>query len=194
MPMPRLCGASLISNQIATLLAGLTLFAIVAARPALKIARAAVPAPPPMQRESIGLVVVAVLTEALAKLALLWRWRLLCATSNKRRQPIDIVASVVRSLLAWALDVDLVLRLLVLLLRKRLRIARQVRLRLAHAERRIAPGLLLITIFLVKCLITRACGAVVFNAREMRVVLPELLLRRGDETVVVLRVLVVILR
>jgi hypothetical protein len=189
-----MCWASLISNQIATLLAGLTLFAVVAARPALKIARATVPTAPPMQRESIGLVVVAVLIETLAKLALLRRRRLLRATSNKRRQPIDVVASVVRSLLAWALDVDLVLWLVILLLRKRLRIARQIRLRLAHAERRIAPSLLLITIFLVKCLVTRATGAVIFNAREMRVVLPELLLRRGNEAIVVLRVLVIILR
>ena len=137
------------------------------------------PAPPTMQRESIGLVVVAVLVEALAKLTLLRRRCLLRATSNERRQPIDITASVVRSLLAWSLDVDL-LRLVILLLRKRLRVARQVWLRLAHAERRIAPSLRLITIFLVKCLVTRATGTVIFNAREMRIVLPELLLRRGD--------------
>ena len=144
-----------------------------------------------MQRESVGLVVVAVLIEALA---LLRRRRLLRATSNKRRQPIDVAASVVRGLLARALNVDLALRLEVLLLRKRLCISRQVRLRLAHAERRIAAYcLLLITIFLVKCLVTRATGVLVFNAREMRVVLSELFLRRGDETVVVLRVLVVIL-
>ena len=148
---------------------------------------------PPRCSESVGLVVVAVLIGAL--MALLRRRRLLRATSNKRRQPIDVAASVVRGLLAWALDVDLALRLVVLLLRKRLCVRRQVRLRLAHAERRIAAyRLLLITIFLVKCLVTRASGVVVFNAREMRVVLPELLLRRGDETVVVLRVLVVILR
>jgi len=100
----------------------------------------------------------------------------------------------VRGLLARALDVDLMLRRLILLLRKRLRITRQVRLRLAHSERRIACNLLLITIFLVKCIVTRATRAVVLNARKMRVVLPELLLRRGDQTVVVLRVLVVIFR
>src|SRR5262245_12243041 len=131
-----------------------------------------------MQRESVGLVVVAVLIEAL--MALLRRRRLLRATSNKRRQPIDIAASVVRGLLARALHVDLLLRLVILLLREWLRIARQVRLRLAHAERRIAPGLLLITLFLVKSLVTCASGALVFNAGKMRVVLPELLLRRGD--------------
>ena len=88
-----------------------------------------------MQREAVGLVVVAVLIEALiARLALLRRWRLL-RTSNKRRQPIDLAAGVARGLLARALDVDLGLRLQALLLRKRLRIARQVRLWLAHAER-----------------------------------------------------------
>ena len=181
----------MISNQIATLLARLTLFAVVAARPALKIARAAVPTPSTMQRESIGLVVVAVLIETLmARLALLRRRCLLC-TSNKRRQPIDVAASVVRDLLARALDVDL--RLMALLLREWLRIARQVRLRLAHAERRSSPSLLLVTIFLVECLVTRPTRAVIFNAREMGVVLPELLLRRGNQTVVVFRVLVVIL-
>src|SRR3954462_2330405 len=110
MPMPRMCGASLFSNQIAILLAGLVLFAIVPARSALKVvARAAVAAPPPMQRESIGLiVVVAVLIDALmARLALLLRRRCLLCTSNKRRQPIDVAASVVHGLLARTLDVHL---------------------------------------------------------------------------------------
>jgi hypothetical protein len=147
-----------------------------------------------MQREAVGLVVVAVLIEALvARLGLLGRRRLLRA-SNKRRQPIDVAAGVVRGLLARALDVDLMLRLLILLLRKRLRITRQVRLRLARTERRFAHSLLLITLILVKYFITRATGTVVFDAREVRIVLPELLLGRGDETVVVLRVLVVIFR
>ena len=151
-------------------------------------------APPAMQREPVGLVVVAVLIEALiTRLALLRCRRWLCA-SNKRRQTIDVAASVMRGLLARALDVDLLLRLVVLLLRKRLRITRQVRLRLAHAERRVTRNLLLITLFLIKCIVTRATRALVFDAREMWVVLPELLLRRGDETVVVLRVLVVIFR
>jgi len=145
-----------------------------------------------MQRESIGLVVVAVLIEALiASLTLLRRRCLLC-TSNKRRQPIDVAPSVVRGLLARALDVDL--RLVALLLRKRLCITRQERLRLAHAERRIACSLLLITLFLFKHIVTRATGPFVLDTREVRVVLSELLLRRGDQTVVVLRVLVVVFR
>src|SRR5262245_66543970 len=80
-----------------------------------------------MQREAVGLVVVAVLIESLiARLGLL-RCRRLLRASNKRRQPIDVAASVVRGLLARALDVDLLLRLVILLLRKRLCIARQVR-------------------------------------------------------------------
>jgi len=147
-----------------------------------------------MQREAVGLVVVAVLVEALiARLALLRR-RCLLRASNKRRQPIDVAASVARGLLAPALDMDLVLRLEVLLLRKRLRIAWQLRLRLAHAVRRVAHNLLLITLLLIKCIVTRATGDLVFDAREVRIVLPELLLRRGDQTVVVLRVLVVVFR
>src|SRR3979411_3235774 len=105
-----------------------------------------------MQRKAVGLIVVAVLIEA--RLALLRRRRLLRA-SNKRRQPIDVAASVVRGLLARALDGDLGLRLL-LLLRKRLRSTRQVRLRLAHAERRVAHNLLLIPLFLFKYIVTRA--------------------------------------
>ena len=180
------------SDQTAILLAGLALFAIVPARSTLKVPRAAVAPPPPMQRESIGLVVVAVLIQALiARLALLRRRCLLC-TSNKRRQPIDVAASVVHGLLARALNVDL--RLVILLLRKRLCITRQERLRLAHAKRRIAPSLLLVTLFLFKHIVTRATGRFVLDAREVRVVLPELLLRRGDQTVVVLRVLVVVFR
>ena len=148
-----------------------------------------------MQREAVGLIVMAVLIEALiARLALLLRRRRLLRTSNERRQPIDVAASVARGLLARTLDMDLVLRLEVLLLRKRLRIARQVRLRLAHAKGRLAHNLLLITLFLIKCIVTRATGALVFNTREVRVVLAELLLRRGDETIVMLRVLVVIFR
>jgi len=142
-----------------------------------------------MQRKAVGLIVVAVLIEA--RLALLRRRRLLRA-SNKRRQPIDVAASVVRGLLARALDVDL--RLVALLLRKRLCITRQERLRLAHAERRIACSLLLITLFLFKHIVTRATGPFVLDTREVRVVLSELLLRRGDQTVVVLRVLVVVFR
>src|SRR5262249_20165438 len=158
------------------------LFAIVPAPSALEIAaRAAVAAAPTVQRETVGLVVVAVLIEALiARLGLLRCRRLLCA-SDKRRQPIDVVASVVRRLLARALDVDLILRLMILLLRKRLRVARQVRLWLAHAERRIAYNLLLITLFLIECVVTLATGVLVFDAREVWVVLPELLLRRSNE-------------
>ena len=147
-----------------------------------------------MQRESIGLIVVAVLIEALiaCRLRLLRRRRLLRA-SNERRQAIDVAARVVHGRRARALDVDLLLWL-VALLRKRLRVARQVRLWLAHAERRFAHSLLLVAIFLIERIVTRAAGAVVFDAREVRVILPELLLRRRYQTVVVLCVLVVIFR
>jgi hypothetical protein len=62
-----------------TLFAGLAFFAIVPARPALEIARAAMAAPTTMQREAVGLVVVvAVLIEPLLRCR-----RLLCTTSNK---------------------------------------------------------------------------------------------------------------
>ena len=78
MPMPRMRGASATFSWN-TLFAGLALFAIVPARPALEIARAAMAAPPTMQREAVGLVVVvAVLIEPLLRCR-----RLLCTTSNK---------------------------------------------------------------------------------------------------------------
>jgi len=78
MTMPRMRGASSIVRWN-TVFAGLALFAIVPARPTLEIARAAMAAPPAMQREAVGLVVVvAVLIQALLRCR-----RLLCTTSNK---------------------------------------------------------------------------------------------------------------
>src|SRR5437867_8452311 len=96
--------------------------------------------------------------------------------------------------LARALYQHLVLRLVVLLLRERLRIARQVGLRLAGSKRHLANDRLLIAIVLVRHLLARASRCVVFGTGEMWIVLAKLLLRRRDQTVVVLRVLIVVFR
>jgi hypothetical protein len=174
------------------LLALRAVVAIVGARSALEIAaRATVAAPSPVQREAVTLVVVAVLIEPLiAGLRLLGR-RLLAA-GNERWQPIDVAATVRSARLAWALHNGLMLRLL--LLWERLRVARQVGLRLARSKRHLADDRLLIAVVLVEHLLARTAGRVVLGAGgEMRIVLAKLLLRRRDQTVVVLRVLVVVL-
>ena len=170
---------------------------VVVARSALEIiARAAVATPPPMQREAVTLVVVAVLIEPLiAGLRLLGR-RLLRA-GDERRQPIDVVAALLHARLIRALHNGLMLRLmlwLMLLLREGLGIARQVGLRLTCPERRLANDLLLIALILVEHLLACTARRIVFRAGEMRVVLAKLLLRCRDQTVVVLRVLVIVFR
>ena len=145
-----------------------------------------------MQRETVPLVVVAVLIEPLMVGLRLLARRLLAA-SNERRQPVDVAAAVMRARLARALHDDLMLRL-VLLLRERLRIARQVRLRLTRSERHFAHDLLLIAVVLVERLLARAALRLVFDASEVWIVLAKLLLRRRDQTVIVLRVLIVVFR
>src|SRR5215470_3518952 len=191
--MPRSCGASLKSSASTLLVRAVV--AIVVTRSALVIvARAAVAASPPMQRETVSLiVVVAVLVEPLiAWLCLLCR-RLL-ATGNERRQPVDVAATVMCARLVCALHQHLLLRLIVLLLRERLRIARQIGLRLARSEWHLANDRLLIALVLLGRLLARAARRVVFGAGEMWIVLAKLLLRRRDQTVVVLRVLVIVFR
>src|SRR5215510_8737076 len=146
-----------------------------------------------MQREAVSLIVVTVLVETL-----LARW--LLGTGNERRQPVDVAAAVVAPImcvrLVRALHHDLLLRLMLLLLRERLRIARQVGLWLARSEWHLADDLLLIALVLVRDLLARAAPALrlVFGAGKMWIVLAKLLLRRRNQTVVVLGVLVVVFR
>src|SRR5215510_7864283 len=144
-----------------------------------------------MQREAVSLIVVTVLVETL-----LARW--LLGTGNERRQPVDVAAAVVAPImcvrLVRALHHDLLLRLMLLLLRERLRIARQVGLWLARSERHLADDRLLIALVLVRDLLARAGLPLVFGAGKMWIVLAKLLLRRRNQTVVVLRVLVVVFR
>src|SRR5215510_14076 len=96
--------------------------------------------------------------------------------------------------LARALHHHLLLRLVVLLLRERLRVARQVGLRLTRSERHLANDRLLIALVFVSHLLARATRRVVLGAGEMWIVLTKLLLRRRDQTVVVLRMLIVVFR
>ena len=177
----------------ATILFARAVVAIVVTRSALVIvARATVASPSPMQREPVTLVVVAVLIEPLMVGLRLLARRLLAA-GNERRQPVDVAAAVMCARLARALHDDLMLRLM-LLLRERLRIAGQVGLRLACSEWHLANDLLLIAFVLFSHLLARATRRVVFGAGEMWIVLAKLLLRRRDQTVVVLRVLIVVFR
>src|SRR5215470_11157668 len=144
-----------------------------------------------MQWEAVSLIVVAVLVEPLMVVGLSLLRRLL-ATGNERRQSVDVAATVMGARLARALHHHLLLRLIVLLLRERLRIARQVGLRLTRSERHVANDRLLIAIVFVRHLLARATRRVVLGASEMWIVLAKLLLRRRDQAVVVLRVLVVV--
>src|SRR4029450_8383296 len=83
-----------------------------------------------------------------------------------------------------------------LMLRERLRVARDVGLRLASTVRRIGGtahrGLPLV-VTVVEVTLARS-GLFVLRTREVRVILSELLLRRGDHAIIMLGVLIVILR
>jgi len=144
---------------------------------------------PPVQRKAIGLVVVAVLPKSLLSLGL--RLRLvagLLATSDERWQPVDMAATLIAALLVRPLRVLLVLWIW-------LRLRRQKRLRLARAEgchSGIRAGLL--AEILVAVVVEGFVPSVVIRTRKVRVVLAELFLRRGDQSEIVLGVLIVIFR
>jgi len=141
-----------------------------------------------MQREAIGLV-VAVLPKALLSLGL--RLRLvagLLATSDERWQPVDMAAALIAALLVRTLRVLLVLWI-------GLRLRRQKRLRLARAEgchSGIRAGLL--AEILIAVIVEGFVASVVVRTRKVRIVLAELFLRRGDQSEIVLGVLIVIFR
>jgi len=136
------------------------------------------------------------------------------SAGDEGRQPIDVTVRRRDILLMRA--VRLLLGLL--MLRKRLRIARDIGLRLARAVRRLAAagglthgglthgglthgglthgglthGGLPIVAFVIEGIVPRAAGDLVVGAREVRIVLAELLLRRRDHAIIVLGVLIVI--
>src|SRR5262245_8898850 len=132
---------------------------------------------PAMQREAIRLPVVAVLT-----LARLLTGRVLrLSAGDERRQPIN-VAVVMLLLLPW----------LRLLIGEGLRLPRQIGLRLACAEHLAALRRLLVAdavfVAIVKGIVAHVAAHLAFGTIELRILLAELLLRSGDQAVVVLGV------
>src|SRR5262249_51153780 len=148
--------------------------------------RAAMAAAWAVQRETVGLVVVAVL-------ALLGTWMslVLLPAGDEGRQPVD-VAFRRRVALRPARLVGLAL----LVLRERLRVARDIGLRFAGAVRRIggtAHRRLAVVVAVVEATFAHA-GRLILPTLAVGIVLPDMLLRRGDHAVIVLGVLIVILR
>ena len=140
-----------------------------------------------VQRETVGLVVVAVV------LALVGTWMrlVLLPAGDEGRQPVDIALG-----RRVALRPARLVGLTLLVLRERLRVARDIGLRLAGAVRRIggaAHRRLAIVVAVVEATFAHP-GRLILRTLEVGVVLPELLLRRGDHAVIVLGVLIVILR
>ena len=139
-----------------------------------------------VQGETVGLVVVAVLA-----LVGTWMRLVLLPAGDEGRQAVDVaIGRRVALRLAW------LVRLALLVLRERLRVARDIGLRLAGAVRRVggtAHRRLPIVVAVVEATFAHA-GRFVLRTGEVGIVLPELLLRRGDHAVIVLGVLIVILR
>ena len=161
-----------------------------------RAAATAMPPPPPMQRETILRSVIAVravravlaLRSVIAVLLLLLR----LTAGDERRQPVDVALIIRTGMLRPRLKMLLLLLLLLVVLRLIVVLfARIIGLRLARSERFAADLRLLALTFVV---------ALVRAARLARLLLviglalPELLLRCGDETEIVLGVLVIIFR
>src|SRR6516164_3658797 len=148
--------------------------------------RAAMAAASAVQGETVGLVVVAVLALVGTRMRLV-----LLPAGDEGRQAVDVaIGRRVALRLAW------LVRLALLVLRERLRVARDIGLPLAGAVRRVggsAHRRLPIVVAVVEATFAHA-GRFVLRTGEVGIVLPELLLRRGDHAVIVLGVLIVILR
>ena len=167
------------------------------------VARAAVTTAASMQRETVALTFVAVLPVALVRLGSgSLRRRRAASAGDEGRQALHIavvVAAMGRGILRMATTKALLLTLLagkVRLLARRieLRVARQIGLWIAGAEGRLLarPGLSGgVVVAVVAHVVAHVHAA--FAAEERRR-LAKLLLRRGDEAEIVLRVLEIILR
>jgi hypothetical protein len=159
-------------------------------------AAAAMTPAPPMQRKAILLPVItvrAVLALRSVAVLLLLRLRLLrlrLTAGDERRQPVDIALIVRTGVLRPRLKMLLLLRLIVLRLIVVL-FARIIGLRLARSKGFAANLRLLALAFVIALIGTaRLTGLLLV----IGLTLPELLLRRGDETEIVLGVLVIIFR
>src|SRR5215471_6717867 len=139
-----------------------------------------------VQGETVGLVVVAVLA-----LVGTWMRLVLLPAGDEGGQPVDVA---IRGRVT--LRPARLMGLALLVLRERLRVARDIGLRLAGAVRRIggaAHRRLPIVVAVVEATFAHP-GRLILRTLEVGIVLPELLLRRGDHAVIVLGVLIVILR
>jgi hypothetical protein len=166
------------------------------------IARPAVTAPAAMQREAVGLALIAVaVLPILTVRALMVLRRILLrllrslAAGNERRQTIDIFVVVLLKVLLRPRLIVLLLRLLwleILLLRLLLWIER---LLLRCRRVRLAAHVRLIVTLVVKGVIAaavRAAGLSRLLLVVRRLVLPQVLLRGGNQTKIMLGVLVVV--
>src|SRR6516164_7917021 len=148
--------------------------------------RAAMAAASAVQGETVGLVVVAVLALVGTRMRLV-----LLPAGDEGRQAVDVAIG-----RRVALRRARLVRLALLVLRERLRVARDIGLRLAGAVRRIggsAHRRLPIVVAVVEATFAHP-GRFILRTWEVGIVLPELLLRGGDHAVIVLGVLIVILR
>src|SRR5215813_9547156 len=108
------------------------------------------------------------------------------AAGDEGGQPVDVVLVGRRVLLSARLVLlVLLLRLMLLMLRERLRIARDIGLRLARAVGLVAAadGGLRIIFTVVEAVVAGSVRHLVFRSGQVRIVLPELLLRRRDHAV-----------
>ena len=155
---------------------------------------AAVPAPPPMEREAIRRSVIAVRTigailpvRTIAALPVLRRLMLLLTAGDERRQPFDVVFVAGRMLLARLKLLRLVILLLIVML-----ISRIVRLRLPRCER-LAAEVRLFVVAVVETVVgaPHLAGLLLL---VIRLALAELFLRGGDQPEIVLGMLIIIFR
>jgi hypothetical protein len=145
-----------------------------------------------VQREPVGLVVVAILSVALVAVALVALVALVVLrrlpAGDEGRQAVDVAAA----FRGRAALMTRLVRLVLLVLRIRLRVARQIGL-LAGAVRLFAHSRRLAVVLALVEGVVACAGHGAFGTSEVRIVLAELLLRGGDQAVVVFGVLVVVL-
>ncbi|MCK9907653.1 hypothetical protein MXD81_00820 [Microbacteriaceae bacterium K1510] len=155
----------------------------------------------PLAAETAAMAPAPAMTEALAALARLLLMAVavdrlwLAATGDESRQARRIA-------IGWLLRIRLLLRrlllgtcvLLLIARREGLRIAWQIRLRLRHVARLVLPheGRLAVFVVAVEIVSGALRCARLLLLRVIRILLPELLLRGGDQTEIMFGVLIII--